>query len=630
VADGRFNLREPFSTYRIFGLHLVLGERFSRRARRRDCRSIGIRRVATGAVVAIALFGRGNDGRTTVRADAAAEARPVGPCPSFAVKLGNGSFIEHPEPTSRSDGTCLFVDTHLEAAVAPLADQQWELRIQTRDTALKEVWFPWEPQAQFLNNDLDDDVLYYPHLMGLAWAARWVTDSTWQGRDYPGYCFSPLAVIADDSDARMVAATNWPPTRVSILYGRYRLGLRYDDPMSTNSIRSFRALVASVRGNEATGELPWHVAISQYKNWLLDKLKSEGLYPIPYPSWLKRIHGWQNVQLQNLHDGELSRVRENWDRFKSHLPWLQMWGQMSNFFPTPGEETGCCLDRPELHPRYQSILPDLVRAVAAEGRVGFYSRPRSPYGSMTGAIEADKRNRRFLVDWIQRNQVQVGANSFYIDVLGAECFGDPLAVAQMFGDTFPREAVIERPVDVYPAAFLISGSLWGGKQCTTSPGQYPEQMGKNLRCVTFPRFGRYLLDDRILFLGESNGDHMFWGTARGHDYWTERQVFLLGAKFDAMRVADSERTPERMNRAVEWIIKERDNVGWWGRDPVYLDTVGLSEVPAGVEVRRFRGNQGEELLVIDNWKRRAGQHVRLLGRLVNIPDNPISILVMEP
>ncbi len=551
-------------------------------------------------------------------------------CPSFAVRLVDGTFLEYTKPTDRRDKAYVFTDTLLAAVVVPLPDHQWELTIQLKDIAAKEIWFPWEPRGQHINKQLDDDVLYYPHLMGLAWAANLVNDSKWAGNDYPGYCFSPLAVISDNDDARIVAATNWPPRRVFVQYARYRLGLRYDVELPANSSISLFALIARVKADISAAALPWHKALDLYKNWLRDKMKSEGLYPIPYPSWMKKIDGWQNVQLQNLKDTELSRVGEDWDRYKKYLPWLQMWGQMSNLFPTDGEETGCCLDRPELHRRYQSFLPDLVRTVAAEGHVGFYLRPQSPYGPITGTSEADKRNLRFLLDWFDYNRVRFGANAYYADVLGAVYFGDPLTVARMFGDKIPRETVIEHSVDIYPAAFLISGSLWGGWQCNTSPGQSLGQLDEKLQCVTFPRFGRYLLDDRIIFLGECNGDHVFWGATRGYDYWTERQVFLLGAKFDAMRIAESDRTPQRLNRALELIINERKRVEWWARDPVYLDSRGLSEIPAGIEVRRFRGMQGEDLLVIDNWRERRGQQVKFLGRVFNIPDPPIAILVMEP
>src|SRR5262249_56592137 len=97
---------------------------------------------------------------------------------------------------------------------------------------------------------------------------------------------------------------------------------------------------------------------------------------------------------------------------------------------------------------------------------------------------------------------------------------------------FDPATVIEYPVDVYPGAFLVSGSLGAGAWAG-GPGRTPERLGAALTRTTVPAFGRYLLDDRVLFAGDSNGDGRCWGP--GADYWTERQAFLLGAKFDVIR-----------------------------------------------------------------------------------------------
>ena len=54
------------------------------------------------------------------------------------------------------------------------------------------------------------------------------------------------------------------------------------------------------------------------------------------------------------------------------------------------------------------------------------------------------------------------------------------------------------------------------------------------------------------------------------------------------------------NRAVPAIVAAWRKSDFWNRRPVYADTVGLTDVPAGVEVRRFIGSGGETLLAIDN------------------------------
>lgn len=115
--------------------------------------------------------------------------------------------------------------------------------------------------------------------------------------------------------------------------------------------------------------------------------------------------------------------------------------------------------------------------------------------------------------------------------------------------------------------------------------------------MVFPRLVRYLLDDRIIFLGESNGDHVLWSTNRGAGYWGERQAFLLGCKLDWMQRPDA---GGWNNPAVLAIVDAWQRSAYWDRNPVYADTVGLTDVPIGVDIRRFLGSSGETLLVIDN------------------------------
>jgi len=144
--------------------------------------------------------------------------------------------------------------------------------------------------------------------------------------------------------------------------------------------------------------------------------------------------------------------------------------------------------------------------------------------------------------------------------------------------------------------------------------------------TTFPSFGRYLLDDRILFLGESNGAGRWWGPAA--DYWTERQAFLLGAKFDVIHPTE-DGTPEGPeDRALVAAIAARDRSKWWERDPVYLDRRGLQDIPPDVDVRRYRGRQGETLLVVDNWKARSNVQVTVDGHVTALPADRLAIVVV--
>ena len=130
---------------------------------------------------------------------------------------------------------------------------------------------------------------------------------------------------------------------------------------------------------------------------------------------------------------------------------------------------------------------------------------------------------------------------------------------------------------------------------------------------TFPALGRYLLNDHIIFLGQSNSDHYLWGYGFDRNYFTERQIFLLGAKLDARYINDRGSTghldqpvaPSKMNPVLRQVIAERERVGWWSREPKYLGLQGVARVSEGFEVSRFVDDQGAMLIAVDNWEQRA-------------------------
>jgi hypothetical protein len=147
--------------------------------------------------------------------------------------------------------------------------------------------------------------------------------------------------------------------------------------------------------------------------------------------------------------------------------------------------------------------------------------------------------------------------------------------------------------------------------------------------MTFPRFGRYILDDRIIFLGSSNGDFMWWGDYRGWNHWTERQAFLLGAKFDApTRFKGQHGWIDPLNPVVKRVVAERERVEWWERGPVYRDRAGVTELPDGIDVRRFTDRNGVNLFTVDNPQRRRGLAFRFGSNLIPVPRRRISILVV--
>jgi hypothetical protein len=555
----------------------------------------------------------------TPRALGAAPGNP----PAFAVQTAGHGLRQY---RSGSAEAIIVSDDTIKATVARVGGDEWELTLRPKRDAVTAVWFPWEPDKDTGAPQLDAAVVYYPRLLGLAVRASLLAEWGWQGGAYPGNCFAPLVVVADDRDARMVAATNWPPRRVNPMYSLGRIGLRYDEPLAPGARRSYRALV--MRAHASADQPPWQRALDGYKAWLTDRMRAADLRTAP-PEWMRGVHGWLNVQLQNAAVWDSDSVERTWNRWKGQLPWVQFWGQMSAHYVRGGPDaarTGCCLDVPAVHPRYEPDLLRLAHTIARDGRVGFYSRPRSPYAPLVGSDGSGATpDLRFLRAWLERNRTELGANAFYIDVLGHYYFGDPLGIAYLLMKHFDPATVIEYPVDVYPGAFLVSGSFGGGSWAG-GPGRTPESLGAALTHTTAPAFGRYLLDDRVMFAGESNGDGRLWGPAA--DYWVERQAFLLGAKFDVMRPTEDGKPDGPANQALVAAIAARDRSGWWARDPVYLDRRGIGALPADVDVRRYRGRDDETLLVVDNWHERRGVTVEVDGRSVALPDERLAIVVV--
>jgi hypothetical protein len=563
--------------------------------------------------------------------------------PGFAITLDNGALRTY-GPPARGLSEYSVSDDVLEATVGPAEPDEWVLTIVTRDVNLRDVSFPWEAEQVPVGASIDDDVIYVPYRLGVARRATDTKEWGWEGFTYPGLLISPLAVVADARDARLVAAANWPPRRVQVLFSRGRLSLTYREGMTAGGVRSFGALLAAVEADSARGQIPWHTALDVYKRWLSSRLREAGLTPARYDERLRRTHGWINVQLENEPEFDPLPLIDLWQRWGKRLGWMQFWGQMSNYdgpahLARPAlrtdEKTGCCLDYMELHPRYgdpapppawtqRPARPRSLRAVVEQvkrdgGLVGFYTRPRDPYRALDDPRD-DAGDTRFLLEWQRHNHERYGANASYIDVIGARDFGHPLEIARLLRDQIKAPTVIEFLVDVYPAPALVSGCLTGGAW-NGGPG------GDVLRHprTTAPAFGRYLLDDRILFLGESNDDGRHWGAARRN--WTERQAFLLGAKLDAISLHEPD---GRENWAVKRIIELRDKLRWWTRDPIYRDRAGIYDVSPGVDVRRFETNDGEHLFVIDNWNRRRDATFTFQGSVVRVPSEALSILAGRP
>lgn len=547
--------------------------------------------------------------------------------PQFAVRdaAGNSHVCEAKERTA--DGFRL-VDARVDATVASIGPDQWELRL-TAKAPLTEVWFPW-PGDKVQPAAANGVFTYAAEVGGTRIRSASLKEFGWTGAMYPSGCFAPLLIQANERNATLLAAINWPPRPVRPLYSLDRLTLRYDEQLGAGQKNTYRALLKRIEGDEAAGRPPWLLAVDEYRAWLNERMRAERLLPIQHPQWLRDSDGWIFMNLADMKRFSVAEIEASWSRWRGVLPWMQIWGQMSNYagprqLASPplaaGEECGCCLNNSRMHARYLPELPVFARRVASEGRIGFYARPgpERPRLDLLTADGAPGEDQKALLAWIERNRAEYGGNAVYVDVLGNLYCGDLLTVARLIRDRIPPEAVIEFSADCYPAAMLLSGSLSSGG--TVSPESLAERPADRL---PFPRLGRALFCDRIVFLGGSNGDWRWWGPRQMHR--AERNAFLLGAKIDLWETDEDRRGS--LNPAVLEIVTARKRVGWWQREPVYRDVLELTDIPAGVDVRRFTGKSGEQLFVVDNWGQRPTPVFRFRGREIRMGSESLMIAVL--
>lgn len=529
-----------------------------------------------------------------------------------------------------ADGTARVSGDGVDATLRKLQGDQWELVLAARTSQVEEVRFPWWPPAAIAQGIADDWLLYISANTGAAAAAAEIRRGFGASCDSPGLCVSPILIWATAGEGFLAAATTWPPRHLRVAAGPDGFGFMQSSVVPAGHSVTLRVMLNSICEKPSSGREPWRDVLDPYLAWRREETRKANLVPSP-PDWLVNADGWLNVQLQDMPAFAPDRLEALRQAARPLFTWVQLWGQMSNYagprhlaVPPLGvlEHPDCCAVDPSIHRRYVPSLREFVSRAASEGRVGLYLQPGpnpifDEAGKPTPALAAFR-------EWLRRNREEQGTNAVYVDVLGNRYYGDPLSVARFVKSELPPGTVIEFAEDLYPAAYLLSGALVGGVW-DGAPGNTPEELGRGFRHGTFPRLGRYLIGDRTVFLGESNSDGRLWG--RDHAYWGERQAFLLGAKFDSMHPFEGPPGSEQLDQAIAEAVAERRRVGWWQRDPVYLDRAGIYDLAQGVDVRRFRGRSGEDLLVIDNWERRERMSFSFEGRRVGVPTKRLSILL---
>jgi len=507
--------------------------------------------------------------------------------------------------------TLSFEDEFVKAQVIYLGNDQWKLQV-TAKKEISQVYFPWQQNRQPLGENISEELYYLPFISGITEKVEHKnTDFVWGWSvDYPGSLFAPLVVTATDDKARVVAALNWPPKKVRPLYAAQRMTLLYEEEIKVGESSDFGALISEVQADLTKGEVPWQMALDHYREWLDPKMGE-----VEYPDWMWETHGIMNIQLENVYNFDAEKFKRLWDAYKEDFQWMQFWGQMGGY---AGE---CCGLDYEMYSRYMPTITSLVNKIKLEGGyTGFYSTPFYDKGDPRSLLDTPE-GVAWLEGWLTANEAY-GANAHYIDTLGRTVYGDPAFIMELFKTMVRDNTLIEGAVDIYRSASLMSGALRGGFW-QGDPGDTPE----NSDFTTFARFGRYLLNDRIMFMGASNDDTMFWGAKA--DYWSERQVFLLGMKFDAIMITEGLNSVDNRNPVMDGMIDERDRVNWWDRRPEYLDVKGLTGLPEGIEVRRFVDKDGKTLIVVENWNQIADKSFYVDGAKIFISTEKFSIIDME-
>jgi len=288
----------------------------------------------------------------------------------------DGVFHVYSTYTQMNATQYMVTDDVINAIVTNLGGGKWEIDV-TANRDLSSVYWPWQTNRTPLGATLSNDIYYYPYILGLTeQAPNRDVDWTWWGLPYPGDAFAPLTVMANNSSARIVAAINWPPKRVIPYYAAQRQVLYYDTPISAGNTVSFSALIATVSGDAPHGNVPWQLAIDQYRLWL-----DANMAAVSYPSWMINAQGFLDIQLENFSPSPTATaLNALWQPVQSYYPLVLFWGQMDAY------AGGCCNLSYTFDSSHLPDIPNFINSVIASGdHAGYYSAPI--YTSSAGYLD---------------------------------------------------------------------------------------------------------------------------------------------------------------------------------------------------------------------------------------------------
>ncbi|MCA9581057.1 MAG: hypothetical protein KC416_04640 [Myxococcales bacterium] len=520
--------------------------------------------------------------------------------PNLFIKTASGTSRIYNQDAAAPGPGWSFSDDLIEATITDEGEGFYRLDL-TAKVAIDSIAFPFMHEAIDVSGPGANDKVFYPWLGGGFEPEGTLAPFAWRGFEYPG-AFAPLIITAGPEHGLLVAAVNWPPVEVMAAHAQRQNAVFYRHPIAAASSVRYRSLVTRVRG--APGYKAWHIAMNRYAKWFYSHFKA----PEP-PTWMIENEGFLNVQLENFMTFDIAQLEKLWSEKKDRWNLMLLWGQMSDY------AGACCAKDRDMHSRYLPELPAFVAGVAkGGGHIGYYTREPA-----VGHI-AESPGVDWYKEWVAKNATEYGANTTYLDVVcrgRASVPNSPVRLPPIFLDgTVPTETVCEGFQDVYPnSAGLLSGFLLGDSNFNGGEGITPELVDGG----TYTNLVRFLMRDRLGYIGGSNGDHKVWGTAA--DYYVERQAFLLGLKLDIIHW----RYPDEMVVATE-IADLRAKAGWWKARPTYMDTVGLLDVPGELDVRRHVTRDGRNLFTITNWKKEPGLSFRHGECVVGVPADRLSIV----
>ena len=114
-----------------------------------------------------------------------------------------------------------------------------------------------------------------------------------------------------------------------------------------------------------------------------------------------------------------------------------------------------------------------------------------------------------------------------------------------------------------------------------------------------------------------------------HNWFSERQAFMLGAKFDAgYRLCGKYTAPA--DCFLRKVHKLRSGLDWWQRRFSYLDTIGITNNHVGlIDVRRFDDERNKTVLLVDNFRNISGLSVSFRGRDYDVSSAMISAITVS-